>query len=171
MGSNENYAGIAAALHIKLSKKKKSELAIMLANHIVKSMIEEEARNSFLTDLATERVNEKLSEHKRRAELADQALRALEFNWSVIRDLQREIGSAPQRLARRGGEAKAKKIEALRNFACELFKSRNWKSTRQARDALFPEIREEGRKLGVELTETTGPETVYRWLRESKRGD
>lgn len=79
------------------------------------------------------------------------------------------IREAPAELAKRGGKGRAAKIAAVRAFAIEQFRSRTWRSVRQAAKTIFPAVLDEARRTGTHLTESSGEETLYRWLLDEKK--
>lgn len=67
-------------------------------------------------------------------------------------------------------KAKAK-FQPLREYAIDLYKAGTWKSTSQARYSIWPKVQSKAKELEMALSETEGPETVYRWLREFVNSD
>lgn len=82
----------------------------------------------------------------------------------VISELREELNSAPQKLARAGGEGRANRYNALKLRVFELYQAKRWKSPRDAAIAMEPEIIELSKKLGIPLSERQAWERIYKWL-------
>lgn len=63
------------------------------------------------------------------------------------------------------------KMEVVKNFALQLYKdgAGNWKNPSQARRRLWPQVLEKANLVGWKVSETEGPETLYKWLRDCKK--
>jgi len=66
---------------------------------------------------------------------------------------------------RKGGNQRAKKYKPIEDFAVALFDARKWKSINKAKDQLWPQVKAKSKELSREMTDDTGPETLYKWLR------
>lgn len=67
------------------------------------------------------------------------------------------------------GKKSKTKIELVKAYAIDLFAAGAWKSTRKARDELWPQVQAEAKRMGWAVTTTQGPETLYQWLLEHKK--
>lgn len=67
------------------------------------------------------------------------------------------------------GKKSKTKIDLVKAYAIDLFAEGTWKSTRKARDALWPQVVAEAKRVGWGVTTTQGPETLYQWLLEHKK--
>ena len=71
--------------------------------------------------------------------------------------------------AKTGGSKRAEKILLVKLFSIELFDAGNWRSTKQAKTKIWPEVKEKANILGWNMTDETGPETLYKWLLAHKK--
>jgi hypothetical protein len=73
--------------------------------------------------------------------------------------------------ARRGGTKSSHRFKATKETAFRLAsemrpKGRDWPSRKNAMESIWPEVLKFSLKTKHPLTETSGPDTVYRWLAE-----
>lgn len=67
-------------------------------------------------------------------------------------------------IATKGGVKRAEKFTVLKEYVVQEFSKRNWKSAMQARDLLWPKVQDEAQRIGFSLSESTGRETLYKWI-------
>ncbi len=89
---------------------------------------------------------------------------AVEASVGLERDGYKTIGEFKSLFARTGGTKRAEKIRMVELFSIQLFNERSWKSTKQAKTAMWPEVREKAKQHGWNMSDETGPETLYKWL-------
>ncbi|MCH5049418.1 hypothetical protein [Pectobacterium aquaticum] len=85
---------------------------------------------------------------------------------SDISLLKGEVAFAPKKLASLGGRAKRKKFLPLKTRALEIYKSRNWASTRQAAMSMQQEIIELAKKENIPLSHSNAWESIQKWIPE-----
>lgn len=63
------------------------------------------------------------------------------------------------------------KMEEVKRFALQRYKNGigKWKNPSQARRRLWPDVFEKAKLVGWKVSETEGPETLYRWLLEYEK--
>ena len=72
--------------------------------------------------------------------------------------------AGPTSLAQLGGRGRAKRYAPLQAVAIKEFRSRKWRSTRQAAVAIAPKILEKAKAEDLRLSEDRVEQTVYEWL-------
>lgn len=63
------------------------------------------------------------------------------------------------------------KTMLVKAYAIELYLTGSWKSMRQARDELWPQVQAKALNVGWAVTPTQGPETLYKWLRDHNKAN
>ena len=71
--------------------------------------------------------------------------------------------------AKTGGNKRAEKIRLVELFSIQLFIAGNWRSTKQAKTVIWPKVKEKANILGWNMSDETGPETLYKWLLAHKK--
>jgi hypothetical protein len=71
--------------------------------------------------------------------------------------------------AKNSANVRTQKYKAVRDFAVDEFLKGSWKNLAQARDALWPKVQAEARRRNTNLTDLSGPSTLYKWLRDLKK--
>lgn len=71
--------------------------------------------------------------------------------------------------ASEAGKKSKGKIELVKAYATGLYDTGTWKSTRNARDQLWPQVLAEAKRVGWAVSLSEGPETLYKWLLEHKK--
>lgn len=74
------------------------------------------------------------------------------------------VNRSKESQGRKGGNQRAKKYKSIEAFAVALFDARKWKSIKQAKDQLWPQVKAKSKELSCAMTDETGPETLYKWL-------
>lgn len=71
--------------------------------------------------------------------------------------------------AKTGGNKRAEKIHLVELFSIQLFTAKSWKSTKQAKVALWPDVKAKAKQYEWDMSDETGPETLYKWLLAHKK--
>jgi hypothetical protein len=85
------------------------------------------------------------------------------------RDGYMKVDEFKKLFAKTGGNKRAEKIQLVELFSIDLFAAGNWKSTKQAGAAIWPKVKARATLLGWDMSDETGPETVYKWLLAHKK--
>jgi hypothetical protein len=102
-----------------------------------------------------------------------------EFDGPVETAFMAGASASKRRVAESGGNTRASKFAELRRYATAQFSERYRSgsenadqtrvSTAEAARQLWPEIHARSRIVGPQMTEVTGPKTLYDWLREHEK--
>ncbi len=157
--------------NLLVAELKASEMARFAAIATYKANLYREQVNTFTAALSTllESVNSDASTAVRSKNLR-RALVKLEAEHPLVWvgvDLGQIIGRTLK--ASDAGKKSKTKSDLVKAYAIDLFAARTWKSTRSAKDALWPLVLAEANRVGWSVAPTQGPLTLYKWLLAHKK--